>query len=84
VSPAFNRALAVVFYFSPILAVSDEDMQSLEKNTVGLLGHELNPLYKQHRLILAIWVQFAYVGTEGSRPLSPRYCHHVQRSTIAD
>jgi len=38
-SRAFNGTSAVVFYFSDP-GGSDEDMQSVEKNTVGLLGHD--------------------------------------------
>jgi MFS transporter, FHS family, L-fucose permease len=57
--------LAVIFYFSRIPEISDEDMQLLQETTAGVLRHDQKPFIKQYRLFLAVWGQFMYVGSEG-------------------
>jgi len=54
-----------VFYFSPIPEISDDDMQHLQETIQGALRHDQKPFLKQHRLFLAVFAQFMYVGAEG-------------------
>jgi fucose permease len=62
---AFVWALAVVFYFSRIPEISDDDMQYQQEITPGILRHDQKPIWRQYRLFLAVWGQFMYVGSEG-------------------
>ena len=62
---AFVWALAVVFYFSKIPEISDDDMQYQQEVTPGILRHDQKPIWQQYRLFLAVWGQFMYVGSEG-------------------
>ena len=61
----FVWALAIVFYFSRIPEISDDDMQYQQEVTPGILRHDQKPLIRQYRLFLAVWGQFMYVGAEG-------------------
>ena len=54
-----------MFYFSRIPEISDDDMQYLQEVTEGVLRHDQKPFLKQHRLLLAVFAQFMYVGSEG-------------------
>ena len=54
-----------MFYFSPIPEISDDDMQRLQETIQGALRHDQKPFLKQHRLFLAVFAQFMYVGSEG-------------------
>ena len=61
----FVWSLAIVFYFSRIPEISDEDMQYQQEVTIGALRHDQKPITKQYRLFLAVLAQFMYVGAEG-------------------
>ena len=65
----FVWTLAVVFYFSKIPEISDDDMQHLQETTEDVIRNDRKPLSKQYRLFLAVWSQFMYVGSEGFVPL---------------
>jgi FHS family L-fucose permease-like MFS transporter len=62
---AFVWVLAVVFYFSRIPEISDDDMQYQQEVNEGALRHDQKPFLKQHRLFLAVFAEFMYVGSEG-------------------
>lgn len=64
----FVWVLVVVFYFSSIPEVSDDDMQYQQEVNERTLRHDEKPFLKQHRLFLAVFAKFMYVSAEGIRP----------------
>ena len=64
----FVWCLAVIFYFSKIPEITDDDMQLQLEASESVVRNADKPLYKQYRLLLAVWGQFMYVGAEGVVP----------------
>lgn len=63
---AFVFSLSVVFFFSPIPEITDDDMAMQAQESADLTGHVERPLWKQRKLILGVIAVFFNAGAQVS------------------